>query len=648
VLACAVTAKGLRVVSSSHDRALKVWDLKSGRAIATLDEHAVLANACVMTADGRRVILATDDRALKVWDLESGRAAAVLEGHADWVKACAVTEDGRRVITASGDGTLRIWDLEGGRAIATLEGHADGVNACAVTADDRRVISASDDRTLKIWDLEDGRAIATLEGHAGGVNACVVTADGRRVISASDDRTLKIWDLESGDAIATLEGHAGPVNACAVTADGRRAVSASADRTLKVWDLQTRACLLTHRGDGSYEAVAATATGIAAGDASGAVWMLDWPPGEAPLPLMESPVAMEPLPLMAPGSSPSLAPSKRVDESPPRRILHLSDLHFSTVDQAAVWYAQLAADLRELRVDRLDALVVSGDLVDRADPAEYEAARRFLEQLMAGTSLSPRQVALVPGNHDASWPLAEKAYQLHRRKQYAGPLVPGRYVEHAGGIVEVRDEAAYRERLRPFAELYRAVKGAPYPLAFEEQGIVDDLADLGLCVLGLNSAWETDHHFRERASIHPEALANALLRLGPPAAGQLRIAVFHHPIHGGEDSRIRDAAFLQQLAVHGFQLALHGHVHRADSELYRHDRAEDGRRIEIVAAGTFGAATRAWVPGYPLQYNLLLVGPDRITVETRCRHEVNGAWSPDARWRQGPGQDPLPRYFIER
>jgi 3',5'-cyclic AMP phosphodiesterase CpdA len=334
--------------------------------------------------------------------------------------------------------------------------------------------------------------------------------------------------------------------------------------------------------------------------------------------------------------------------APPRRLLHLSDLHFATKDQATVWYAQLAADLREQATDRLDALVVSGDLVNRADPAEYDAARLFLEKLMSGFSLSARQVALVPGNHDVSWSLSEEAYQPFRRSRFGGTLVPGNYIDHKGGIVEVRQDDAYRKRFQPFAELYRAIKGVDYPPAYEDQGIIDDLTDLGICVLGLNSAWEVDHYFRDRASIHPEGLANALLKLGAHVAGQLRIAVFHHPLHGGEDSRIRDAAFLQQLAVHGFELALHGHVHKADVELYRHDRAEGGRRIEIIAAGTFGAPTREWVPGYPLEYNLLLIGADRIMVETRCRREINGAWEPDARWRQGPGKDPLPRYIVER
>ena len=332
-----------------------------------------------------------------------------------------------------------------------------------------------------------------------------------------------------------------------------------------------------------------------------------------------------------------------------RRVLHLSDLHFATKDQATIFYAQLAADLRQQGIaDRLDAVVVSGDLVNRAEPAEYDAARLFLEHLMSGFALSGRQVTLVPGNHDVSWPLAEAAYSLRKRSQQRGVLPPGTFIEHGADVLEVRDEAAYRKRFQPFADLYHLIKGVEYPLDYEDQGTFDDPPNSGLLILGLNSAWDIDHHFRDRASIHSEALARALLKLGPPSADQLRIAVFHHPIHSGEDSRIRDVGFLQQLAVAGFRVVLHGHVHKADSELYRYDRAAGGRQIEIVAAGTFGAPTHEWIPGYPLEYNLLLVAPDKIAVETRCRREVNGAWEADARWPQGPGQDPLPRYIIER
>ena len=48
--------------------------------------------------------LGVKDRTLKIWDLDTGRALATVEGHADWVTACAVTPDGRRVVSASETG----------------------------------------------------------------------------------------------------------------------------------------------------------------------------------------------------------------------------------------------------------------------------------------------------------------------------------------------------------------------------------------------------------------------------------------------------------------------------------------------------------------------------------------------------------------
>ena len=80
---------------------------------------------------------------------------------------------------------------------------------------------------------------------------------------------------------------------------------------------------------------------------------------------------------------------------------------------------------------------------------------------------------------------------------------------------------------------------------------------------------------------------------------------------------------------------------------HRHDVVHGGRRVDLVGAGTFGAPVREWVPGYPLQYQLLQIEGQRMTVHTRRREEPNGAWKPDARWLQGAGKDPLPRYEID-
>lgn len=330
-------------------------------------------------------------------------------------------------------------------------------------------------------------------------------------------------------------------------------------------------------------------------------------------------------------------------------VLHLSDLHFSQLAQADVWYGQLAEDLKELECDRVHALVLSGDLTQRADRQEFEAVRRFLLRLSADIRLSPGQVVVVPGNHDLSWSLSKAAYSFHRREDYKAVLEEGRFIAHGTEVIEVRDDAAYQRRFEPFTEFYAQIKGTPYPIEPDAQLDVQDFPKENLLFVGLNSAWETDHHFRSRASIHPGALTEAMARIrrDPAFASRLKIAVWHHPLESPDEDRIKERGVMQQLAKAGFRLVLHGHIHKAERGLFRYDMTPEGRRMDLVAAGTFGAPTREWVPGYPLQYNLLRISKEKIVVETRRREEPNGAWQPDARWLQGAGKDPLPRYTID-
>ncbi|MCP4699774.1 MAG: hypothetical protein GY862_23425 [Gammaproteobacteria bacterium] len=81
-------------------------------------------------------------------------------------------------------------------------------------------------------------------------------------------------------------------------------------------------------------------------------------------------------------------------------------------------------------------------------------------------------------------------------------------------------------------------------------------------ILGLNSAWQLDHHYQACAGIHPEALGNTLTEIrGHPDIYEncLKLAVWHHPLAGAAEDRIHDSGFLQRLAQAGFCIALHGH-----------------------------------------------------------------------------------------
>lgn len=340
-------------------------------------------------------------------------------------------------------------------------------------------------------------------------------------------------------------------------------------------------------------------------------------------------------------------------------ILHLSDLHFGNLDKAKLWSNQLAEDLKnELNIPSLNALILSGDIANKSTPDEYEAAQKFLDNLCQDFPLQPEQIIIVPGNHDLNWQKSKQAYTPVRREDYDGPIINENgkkkpdhnyAIDNDSSYVEKQDENKYKERFLYFSNFYKSIKTKPYPLEYKQQYIFDYFPDKKLLILGLNSAWQLDHHYRDRASINMNALTNALaeIRRNSEYKNCLKIAVWHHPLDSAGSDRITDQGFMQQLAVSGFRLFLHGHIHKAETSLYRYDISQNGRKLDRICAGTFGASTRELVPGYPWQYNLLKLEGNQLTVETRRREEENGAWKPDACWSQGAGKDPLGRYFIE-
>lgn len=72
-----------------------------------------------------------------------------------------------------------------------------------------------------------------------------------------------------------------------------------------------------------------------------------------------------------------------------RRILHISDVHFGPPHIEELSEGVLTF----IEQRRPDLVVISGDLTQRAKPAQFERAREFVEKIVQPT-------LVVPGNHD--------------------------------------------------------------------------------------------------------------------------------------------------------------------------------------------------------------------------------------------------------
>lgn len=240
------------------------------------------------------------------------------------------------------------------------------------------------------------------------------------------------------------------------------------------------------------------------------------------------------------------------------RIAHVSDLHFGAEDTRV--HAGL---LRDLVRARPAAVVVSGDLTQRARPREFAAARRFLRQL-------PAPALVVPGNHDVA--------PLHR------PL----------------------ERLTaPFGEYQAHIAPDLEPTLHVD----------GLTLLGIRTprALSISGGRVSRAQL---ARIRERLRALPP--GGARLLVAHHPFLAptwGRHHRLvrRGEEALSLLDACEVDLLMAGHFHVTFVRGTHAYPALRGRTL-VVQAGT---ALSHRLRGEPNSYNLVELEGDEARVEVR-------------------------------
>ena len=186
-------------------------------------------------------------------------------------------------------------------------------------------------------------------------------------------------------------------------------------------------------------------------------------------------------------------------------LLQISDPHFGT-EQAPVVEALVAL----ARQQRPDLLVLSGDITQRARPAQFQAARAFMVRLGA-------PVLAVPGNHDL--PLFDLWTRL--RRPYA------------------RHIAAFGIDLEP-------VHCSP---------------DLLVVCVNTTRVWRHKH-----GEVSAHQIDHVARTLAGAGAALLRVVVVHQPVAvtRTEDvpNRLRGhAAALQRWAAAGADLVMGGHIH---------------------------------------------------------------------------------------
>jgi WD40 repeat protein len=224
---------GKRVVTTSRDGTVRVWNADDGTEIALL--KAGFVHYAAFSPDGKRIAVVASGRTA-LWDGKPGGEIALLVCDPLVLKHAQFSPDSKRVLTAGGLGKVELWDTESATQIAVLDGHEERVEDAVFSPDGKRVVTCSSDRTARVCDSETGSKLAVLNGHEKVVTSARFSPTGDSIVTTSGDGTARLWDSENGAEIFALKGHEGWLRKAAFSPDGKVVVTASHDNTARVWD----------------------------------------------------------------------------------------------------------------------------------------------------------------------------------------------------------------------------------------------------------------------------------------------------------------------------------------------------------------------------------------------------------------------------
>jgi WD40 repeat protein len=291
--AVAFSPDGKTLATGSHDKTIKLWDVKTGKEQATLEGHTHPVSSVTFSPDGK-TLASGSENGVRLWDVATGKTTLILKGRGagehptfstdgktlavagvNWFDDTitlwdvgtgkfvkALTHKGHPVIglvflpgdsvlvsaSAGGEyapspGSIMLWDVETGKPKTTLSGPADRdlsldegwIVSLACSPDGKTLASASNSRQIRLWDLATGKGTLTI--NAGW--SVTFSPDGKTLATGSRGNTIKLWDAGTGKELATLKGHTDDVWSLAFSPDGKTLASGSKDNTVKLWDVET-------------------------------------------------------------------------------------------------------------------------------------------------------------------------------------------------------------------------------------------------------------------------------------------------------------------------------------------------------------------------------------------------------------------------
>ena len=204
-----------------------------------LTGHGDWVTSLTFSANGQRLISSSADNTIRVWDMNRRVTTRVLKGHQSEVLGLSLTSDESRAVSAGKDGRILEWDLNA--PLPPFREHllAEPVQQVVFSADSRSFYTINKNGSVSIWDAKTLSKQHSLSSELGPASSIVLSPNGSHLIAGTGSGQLWVLDARDLQVVAQRNTQSGKILPVGFSADGKFLVVLEFGNKISQWNVET-------------------------------------------------------------------------------------------------------------------------------------------------------------------------------------------------------------------------------------------------------------------------------------------------------------------------------------------------------------------------------------------------------------------------
>eukprot|EP01041_Mallomonas_annulata_P006524 gene6524-13197_t len=171
------------ILSGGQNGEVRLWELRSRDLISNLKEHNQRITSLAVFEDDTQALSSSRDKCILRWDLRSERRQFCHTQRMGGINCIALAADQRTIVSVGQERRLTFWDVAtpGPVQVQAIDGEHDEALSVVLSHDGRLIATGGSAGMLSVWGYESGEQIFRGISHTGNINSIAFSPDDKQV-----------------------------------------------------------------------------------------------------------------------------------------------------------------------------------------------------------------------------------------------------------------------------------------------------------------------------------------------------------------------------------------------------------------------------------------------------------------------------------